>query len=174
MANKEDAALFRAAIGEVTPLTDQNSAEIPRPPSQTRVRSPALSYALADTLSDTVCGNSPEEYQSNGVSRLALRKLRRSAIQDTLDLHGYQVDAARRILQAFLHEALLHRLRCVLVIHGKGANSPGGEAVLRELTRNWLTQHPQVLAYCKASPECGGSGAVLILLKSGNQPLDSF
>ena len=40
-----------------------------------------------------------------------------------------------------------------------------GEAVLRRLTRNWLTQHPQVLAFCAAPPQAGGDGAVVILLK---------
>ena len=54
----------------------------------------------------------------------------------------------------------------MLVIHGKGMNSPGGEAVLRKLTRHWLTQRSDVLAYCDAIPRDGGKGAVLVLLKS--------
>jgi DNA-nicking Smr family endonuclease len=53
----------------------------------------------------------------------------------------------------------------VLVIHGKGMNSPSGEAVLRKLTRHWLAQRPDVLAYCDALPRDGGSGAALVLLK---------
>ena len=166
MGSEEDAALFRASIGNVTPLTDQNRAAILRPSPATRVRSTTVSHTLPDTLSDSAPGNAPEEYLSNGVSRLALRKLRRCTVQDTLDLHGYQVDAARRLLQEFLHQALLQKLRCVLLIHGKGVNSPGGEAVLREAARNWLIQHPQVLAYCPAPVNLGGSGAVLVLLKS--------
>ena len=107
---------------------------------------------------------------SNGLSRMTLRKLRRGTwpIQDSLDLHGNNTDAARRLLQEFLHEATQRNLRCVLVIHGKGLNSQGGEAVLRELTRHWLTQHRQVLGYCDAQPRNGGSGAVLVLLKTGS------
>jgi len=54
----------------------------------------------------------------------------------------------------------------VLVIHGKGMNSRGGEAVLRRLARHWLTQRPDVLAYCNAPPGDGGSGAALVLLKA--------
>ena len=105
---------------------------------------------------------------SNGLSRMTLRKLRRGTwpIQDSLDLHGNNSDASRKLLQEFLHEASQRNLRCVLVIHGKGLNSQGGEAVLRKLTRHWLTQHRQVLGFCDALPQNGGSGAVLVLLKT--------
>ncbi len=160
-----DAVLFRAAIGIVTPLADQNRITPPAATTHARIRAPASRHAVPDTLSDWSSANSPEEFLRNGLSRLTLRKLRRSAVQDSLDLHGNSGDAARKLLQEFLHEAVQNQLRCVLVIHGKGMNSMGGEAVLRMLTRNWLTQHPQVLAFCTASPGEGGSGAVLVLLK---------
>ena len=98
---------------------------------------------------------------------MTLRKLRRGVwpAQDSLDLHGNNSDAARKLLQEFLHEAMQRGMRCVLVIHGKGMNSRGGEGVLRKLTRHWLTQLPQVLGYCDAAPKQGGSGAVLVLVK---------
>jgi DNA-nicking Smr family endonuclease len=131
----EDAALFRAAVGTVKPLPEQNRIT-PRP----------APVAISDTLSDFAAENVPDEFLSNGLSRMTLRKLRRGTwpIQDSLDLHGNNTDAARKLLQAFLHEATERNLRCVLVIHGKGLNSQGGEAVLRKLTRHWLTQHRQV------------------------------
>ena len=98
---------------------------------------------------------------------MTLRKLRRGSwpVQDSLDLHGNNSDAARKLLQDFLHEAMQRELRCVLVIHGKGINSQGGEAVLRRLTRHRLRQHRNVLAYCNALPKDGGSGAALVLLR---------
>ncbi len=101
---------------------------------------------------------------------MTLRKLRRGAwpVQDSLDLHGNNSETARKLLQQFLQQAIDRNLRCVLVIHGKGLNSQGGEAVLRKLTRHWLTQHPQVLGFCDAQPRNGGSGAVLVLLKTGS------
>jgi DNA-nicking Smr family endonuclease len=97
-----------------------------------------------------------------------LRKLRRGnwPIEDSLDLHGSHTDAARKLLQKFMLEAAQRNLRCVLVIHGKGLNSRGGEAVLRRLARHWLTQHPHVLGYCDAPPKYGGNGAALVLLKN--------
>lgn len=166
MDSKEDAALFRSSIGLVTPLTEQNRIDLPRPSTQARVRSGVTKPAIPDLLSDYLSDHVEEDYLSNGLSRMTLRKLRRSKVQDSLDLHGSPVDAARVLLQEFLFWAVQSEMRCVLVIHGKGVNSPGGIAVLRTLTRNWLRQHPQVLAYCAATTELGGSGAVMILLKS--------
>ena len=165
----EDAALFRAAIGTVQPLPAQNRIT-PRPgPRKPLLDRPETPAAIPDTLSDFAAENAADEFLSNGLSRMTLRKLRRGSwpVQDSIDLHGNNSDAARKLLQAFLHEATQRSLRSVLVIHGKGLNSRDGKAVLRKLTRHWLTQHPQVLAYCDATPRDGGSGAVLVLLKTG-------
>ena len=166
----DDFALFRETIGTVKPLAKQNRIT-PRPPlCKPMLRHTPTPPAIQDTLSDFAAENAPEEYLCNGMSRLALRKLRRGGwpIQDRLDLHGNNTDAARKLLQEFLHEAVQQDLRCVLVIHGKGLNSRSGEAVLRKLTRHWLTQHPRVLGFCDAPPKDGGGGAVLALLKSGS------
>lgn len=164
----DDAALFRAAVGKVQPLPPQNRNANPPPRRHPLPPHPLPAEPIPDTLSDFSAEEAPDEYLGNGLSRLTLRKLRRGAwpIQDQLDLHGSHTDTARKLLQEFLHEATQHDMRCVLVIHGKGRNSQGGEAVLRRLARHWLIQHPQVLAYCDAPPQNGGSGAVLVLLKS--------
>ena len=166
-ANPEDAALFRAAIGDVKLLAKQNRIT-PRPvPRKPLFHAPGFPVAMPDTLSDFVPENVSAEYLSHGLSRMTLRKLRRGSwpIQDRLDLHGNNIDAARKLLQEFLHKAAQRNWRCVLVIHGKGLNSQGGEAVLRKLARHWLTQHQQVLGYCDAPNQEGGSGAALVLLK---------
>ncbi|MGA7595700.1 MAG: Smr/MutS family protein [Gallionella sp.] len=172
----EDAALFRAAVGEVKPLHAMKRAA-----PQVAARKPVLRRAgndpqtsaprpagPADNMSDFAPEITAEDYLGNGMSRMTLRKLRRGTwpVQDSLDLHGSASAAARKLLQQFLLEATHRGLRCVLVIHGKGLNSREGEAVLRKLTRHWLTQHPQVLAFCNAQPRDGGSGAVVVLLKA--------
>ena len=165
----DDAALFRAAVGEVRPLPEQNRITPQPVPRKRLLRAAFPPPEIPDTLSDRSSAEStPDEYLSNGLSRMTLRKLRRGTwpIQDSLDLHGNNSDASRKLLQEFLHEASQRNLRCVLVIHGKGLNSQGGEAVLRKLTRHWLTQHRQVLGFCDALPQNGGSGAVLVLLKT--------
>ncbi len=170
----DDAALFRAAVGEVQPLPEQNRIEPQKPPRKPLLRTPAPPLAIPDTLSDSAAEDTPDDFLRNGLSRITLRKLRRGdwPVQDSLDLHGNTCNAARRLLQEFLHEAAQRRLRCVLVIHGKGTNSTGGEGVLRKLARHWLAQRPDVLAYCDALPGGGGSGAALVLLKVIELPIE--
>lgn len=181
----DDAALFRAAVGEVKPLPEQNRIKPQKPPRKPLLRTPAEPPSIPDTLSDGCPANSsadsgaentPDEFLRNGLSRMTLRKLRRGhwPVQDSLDLHGNNSDAARKLLQVFLHEAAQREFRCVLVIHGKGMNSRGGEAVLRKLTRHWLAQRPEVLAWCDALPKDGGSGTALVLLKITPPREDAF
>lgn len=164
----DDAALFRAAIGDVKPLPQQNRIAPQPAPRKPFRHSAAVHCSIPDTLSDFAPEETADEYLGNGLSHMTLRKLRRGfwPVQDRLDLHGLNTDAARKLLQEFLHEAVQHQARCVLVVHGKGINSRSGEAVLRKLTRHWLTQHPRVLAWCDAPLQLGGSGAVLALLKT--------
>ena len=164
----EDAALFRATVGEVKPVSSQNRANPQNQPRKPLIQPPRQPPAIHDTLSDSGAENAPDEFLRNGLSRMTLRKLRRNRwpIQDKLDLHGSSINTARKLLQEFLHGAIQHESRCVLVIHGKGLNSRDGEAVLRKLSRHWLAQHPQVLAFCDALSEEGGSGAALVLLKA--------
>ena len=164
----DDAELFRASVGTVKPLTVQNRAALQKPPQLPRLRDTDSAPEVPDILSDFVAGETPEKYLENGLSVMTLRKLRRGVwpLKDSLDLHGLNTDEARKQLQTFLHESIQRRFRCVLVIHGKGLNSDGGEAVLRKLTRNWLTQHTSVLGFCDATPRLGGSGAVLVLLST--------
>ena len=163
----EDAELFRSTVGEVKPLNEYNRILPQNRPRKPVPRDVESVSAVSDTLSDHGAEDAPAEYLKNGLSRMALRKLRRGnwPFQDSLDLHGNNRDAARKLLQEFLLEAIQQEMRCVLVIHGKGTNSRDGEAVLRKLARHWLTQHPRVLGYCDANPGQGGSGAVLVLLK---------
>lgn len=166
----DDAALFRAAIGEVTPLPQQHRIAPQRLPRKLWRQHPDVSATLPDTLSDFSGSECLDEYLSNGLSRMMLRKLRRGywPTQDSLDLHGLTTESARKLLQEFLHEACQNGLRCVLIIHGKGMNSRNGEAVLKLNTRHWLIQHPQVLAWCDALPQNGGGGAVLALLRTNS------
>lgn len=166
----EDVGLFRSAIGAVTPLQQDNRIITSKPPRKPVFDQPEITSHVADILSDHYPEETQKEFLSNGISRATIRKLRHGLwpIQDRLDLHGLTSDGARIILQRFLLKATQHQFRCVLVVHGKGLNSRGGEAVLRKRARHWLTQHSAVLGFCDASPKDGGSGAVLVLLKASS------
>lgn len=165
----EDEALFRRAMGGVTPIRD-NGRVTPAPAAGKPVRLDLAAMAAApyeDAACSAVDGAVLEEYLANGVSRLTLRKLRRGnyPVQDRLDLHGLDSGGALKLLQEFLQQTLQRQLRCVLVVHGKGLHSQGGEGVLKSRARHWLSRRIEVMAYCDAPPALGGSGAVLLLLK---------
>jgi DNA-nicking Smr family endonuclease len=98
-----------------------------------------------------------------------LRRLRRGhwVIQDELDLHGHTTAEARTAVAAFLQACLRDAVRCIRIIHGKGLRSKNREPILKTKVANWLRQREEVLAFCQARPTDGGSGAVIVLLKSG-------
>jgi DNA-nicking Smr family endonuclease len=105
-----------------------------------------------------------------GLPRRVLIDLRRGrwVLQAQVDLHGFNRDEARAILAQFLTTSLQQGRRCVRVIHGKGLGSPGKESILKQLSRGWLAQREEILAFCQAGPHEGGSGALLVLLRAQN------
>ncbi len=166
---EHDADLFRQALEGVTPLKPSNRITPAARPRKTPSSRPPSSVVVPDTLSDHGAGDTAvTEFLRNGLNRMTLRRLRRGEwpIQDDLDLHGLTNDEARKLLTGFLFEATQRGLRCVNVIHGKGWRSEGRDGILKVHTRHWLTQHPQVLAFCEAPPNAGGGGAVWVLLKA--------
>jgi DNA-nicking Smr family endonuclease len=91
----------------------------------------------------------------------------RFPIHGTLDLHGLSAERARRELLAFCKSARGPSRRVVLIVHGKGAHSPGGRGVLRDEIAGWLSSPPlaaQVLCFATAPERRGGAGAVYVLL----------
>ena len=168
-SNAADAELFRQALDQVIPLPPSNRAEHAAPPSHPTHTKPRTenTTAIKNNLSDAGAENNLlTEFTRSGISRMDLRKLRREKIQDSLDLHGLTSDAAQQLLLQFLHEATQNNFRCVCIIHGKGWHTEGGEGVLKTRSRHWLTQCVEVLAFCEAAPQEGGSGAVKVLLKN--------
>ena len=55
------------------------------------------------------------------------------------------------------------------IIHGKGLGSRNRLPVLKHKLRHWLMQREDVLAFCQARTVDGGSGAVIVLLKSSSR-----
>ncbi len=98
-----------------------------------------------------------------------VRSLRRGMlpIDARLDLHGLGAEQAQAKLLEFLRAMRSRSERCVLVIHGKGDNVPGG-GVLRGEMAAWLSQgksREHVVAFVTARDEDGGEGAVYIALR---------
>jgi DNA-nicking Smr family endonuclease len=174
-----EAALFREAVQGVSPLATSDKAVLPGThpaPIPRRVHAYEQSPtgdALSDHIALDIGAGDEWVFLRPGVSRQTLRRLRRGywKIEAQLDLHGCTREEARQELAAFLDASLKRRFRCLRVIHGKGLSSPNHEPVLKTRVGNWLAQRTDVLAFCQASPEEGGSGAVLVLLSAaGKQP----
>jgi DNA-nicking Smr family endonuclease len=174
----EEADLFRRSVGQVAPLpsssSDKKNHPAPRPSPLARQHLADEQSALMESISDEFTYDTLLDtdetlsYTRSGVGHDTLRKLRRGhwVIQRELDLHGLRTDQAREALGEFLREVRRRGLRCVRIIHGKGLGSVNREPVLKNKVRNWLIQKDEVLAFCQATPAEGGSGALLVLLKS--------
>ena len=177
----DPAALFRRAIGAAAPLPDKNRAELQRvpPAPQPRMREQDEAAVLRESIEaplsfeDRIDIGDEGVHLRDGLPRRVLTDLRRGrwVVQAELDLHGLTRDEARSALAHFLHDALENGYRCVRLIHGKGLGSPGREPVLKHLSRGWLMQREEILAFCQARPHNGGEGALLVLLRNPNRKL---
>lgn len=131
----EDEALFREAMGDVTPLGARDRIPAPKPP-------PAVAKVaeLPPEVKLTVDGDG-QRYAARapGVSHAQIAELRAGKVHatQTLDLHGTFVAPAIQQLRQFLIESRRTGHRCVLIVHGRGLHSEQGaplrEAVLAEL-----------------------------------------
>jgi DNA-nicking Smr family endonuclease len=174
-----DKDLLREALKDVAPLRHSGKASLQRPlpvpvPAQSlREDQQVLQDSLSDQMPVEIGLEMGDEllFLRSGLSNQILKKLRRGywAIQDHLDLHGLRSEEARALLVSFLNNALVHGLRCVRIVHGKGLRSKNAEPVLKRKIGNWLAQRDEVLAFVQARPEDGGSGAVMVLLKAGTK-----
>lgn len=97
-----------------------------------------------------------------------MRQLKRGAIRigQELDLHGFLKDEAIARLGRFIASAFSRGQTAVLVITGKGINSPEGP-VLRGAVAEWLQQKGMgmVAEFSRAPSNLGGSGAFVVFLK---------
>ncbi|MBL8465308.1 MAG: Smr/MutS family protein [Thauera sp.] len=174
----DPAALFRAVVGNARPVADRNRVELDRPqPAPAPLKREederaALDESLAAplTFEDRLDMGDEAAFLRTGLPRRVLTDLRRGrwVLQDQIDLHGLTRDEARAALADFLHDALAQGKRCIRVIHGKGHGSPGKVSILKQLSRGWLAQREEILAFCQAGPHDGGGGALLVLLRAQN------
>lgn len=84
----------------------------------------------------------------------------RESFDDTLDLHGMRAGEAQIELDSFLREAKLNKLRSVLIITGKGLNSPDGKSVIRNLVMDVLQK--KKLYFRHGTIDEGGTGVLIV------------
>lgn len=171
--------LFAQAMRGVEPLPSRHQrAEAPRPapaPLALKLHEEEQTV-LADSLlqpmafEDRLEMGEEAAFLRPGLTRKVLVDLRRGrwVTQAELDLHGLNRDQARLAVAQFLTDNLRAGRRCVRIIHGKGLGSPGRMSILKQLVRGWLAQREEILAFCQAPDHRGGSGAVVVLLRSAS------
>jgi DNA-nicking Smr family endonuclease len=167
---------FRGAMSDVRLRGPATHVAPHRPPPSTRPRQAELDDLAV--LAEMLDGPDPETFESgdtltyrgDGIQGSVWRRLRRGGyrIEAELDLHGMNRDKARLAIVAFLARCQDRRQRCVRIIHGKGNGSPNSGPVLKRLVDGWLRKRRDVLAFSSARPEDGGTGAVVVLLRSAD------
>jgi len=105
-----------------------------------------------------------------GFSRKLMKKLKRGElpVQDHIDLHGHTKQEAEEAVRDFVYRSYRGGLRCILIVHGRGLNSPDSFPVLKEGLPLWLGRGKAgklVLAFSTARPYDGGTGATYVLLR---------
>ncbi len=120
---------------------------------------------------------------STEIDRNTLKRLQRGQIpvEAKLDLHGMTRDQAHAALLEFIASSHASRMRCVMVITGKGStgtlNGPDRDmfhtrGVLRAKVPQWLSDpafRPWILQAVPAKPRHGGEGALYVLLRRRRQ-----
>ena len=179
---KQEAGLFRTALGGVKKIPESNryvpnappginvTVKPKKPLSQLDDDAAVLRESLSDQFEvDHLLDDDPSlSFTRSGVGSDVVRKLRKGhwPVQDELDLHGMRRDTARDQVGEFLARAGRRKLRCVCIIHGKGLGSAGGEPVLRSMVHSWLEQKDDVIAFCAANVDGRNHGALIVLLKA--------
>lgn len=166
-----DARLFRESVEDAKPLELDQPEPYRRRPPPFPIEQPR---ALRDAEDRAKLSESEVEtqdfllYARPGVQRRLLADLQRGAIEVALelDLHGLTSAYAREVFDEFLAECSRRRVRCALIIHGKGRRSELRQPVLKCKVNYWLRLRDEVLAFCSATSRDGGTGAVYVLLRN--------
>lgn len=171
----EDESLFAKAMRGVAPVGGRGRSLAPLPGASRPVPALDPAEALREVLEGRVefALHHTDEFMEGfvvGTDPLVLARLRagRYSPEKHVDLHGMNARQAHEALTAFIKDAYQRTMRCVVVVTGRGRNSPGGVGVLRPLLQAWLTRDPfkrVVIAFCTARPGDGGPGAVYVLLR---------
>ncbi len=173
-ANPQEEALFVQAVDGVAPLRARGRA-LPPPPRPAGMPAPAAVVGMDDLLAgglEFALEYTDEFIQGHvlGLDPAVMGKMRAGSYspEGHIDLHGQNMEQAYVSLANFIRFAYQDGKRHLLLITGRGRNSPGGTPVLRERVQAWLTRDPfkrVILAFCTAKPGDGGAGALYLLLR---------
>lgn len=169
--HETESKLFREAVEDAEPLQSEQREPFRRRPPPVPIEQPA--HLLEEDARAPLSESEVEctdflLFARPGVQNRLLSDLQRGYLRVDLelDLHGLTAEHARRTLDAFLSDCARLRVRCALIIHGKGSRSEERQPVLKRKVNYWLRLYEQVLAFCSATRRDGGTGAVYVLLRN--------
>jgi DNA-nicking Smr family endonuclease len=162
----DELKIWGVVVGTVHPLPGRATPAAPATAEAAAADSPAhvlpVQAAAVQTRSAKPLRQAIEPIEPNRRHRIVRE---REEIAARLDLHGYDQDRARAVLEAFLRRAWDDGYRAVLVITGKGVQ---GDGVLRRRTPEWLAAPhlaSMVAGVSEAHRRHGGAGALYVALK---------
>ncbi|MDH5358791.1 MAG: Smr/MutS family protein [Gammaproteobacteria bacterium] len=169
----DDIALFKAEVGEIEHIEQDKIHPVTNPPKPNpQFRQQHLDQVFHDTFSEdyephTVGSEETLNFRRSGIQERLFSRLRNGHIhiEAELDLHGMTIAVAHDALARFIHDCKRYQIRCARVIHGKGWGSKHNKPILKTKLNGWLQQTEDVLAFCSAPIEDGGTGAVYVLLR---------
>jgi DNA-nicking Smr family endonuclease len=174
---EDDAELFMRAVSGIREINREAESEgvKKQPAKQEPYRGPNVDeqavFLKAMEKIGTKLREQPEEDieeapRQSPSSRMKQLKRGTIRVREELDLHGCLRDEALVKLEHFLSAAYGRGQKAVLVITGKGLNSPEGP-VLQGAIAGWLRQKGKhfVAEFGPAPRELGGSGAYVVFLK---------
>lgn len=177
----DDKVAFNTAMSGVKPMNNKRGKFIPAPGSRPKplhpppneeqeVMSHLYGLVMGSVEMDITFSDEYMEGSVKGFSKKMMKKLKKGEIpvKNFIDLHGLTKKEAEGEVKAFLLNSHKQGHRCVLIVHGRGLNSPDSFPVLKEGLPRWLgtgSAKKIVLAFATARPYDGGTGAIYVLLR---------
>lgn len=173
--SEEDKNLFATAMRGVKPLIQKKTISPTTSPQKPSQKSPKINSTIKEPeplifFSDyekleAVGSDDKLEFFRPGIQHKMIRNLRKGQYnaEAVLDLHGKTIEEAREILSHFLLNCQRKGIRHVIIIHGKGRSH--SKPIIKNKLNHWLRQTEHVLAFCSATAQDGGTGALYILLR---------
>ena len=85
-------------------------------------------------------------------------------VEETLDLHPFRPGETAAVVADYVEAAAAKGLREVRLVHGRGVG------VQRAIVRAVLARSPHVLSFSDATPDRGGWGATVAVLRGNPSP----
>jgi DNA-nicking Smr family endonuclease len=175
---EDDASLFLRSVEGARRIAGKPEAALPRADQAIAAEPPRESHEdlqlflqamqkIGTTFPSVVPDEEDDGEQRSASSRMRQLKRGSIGISETLDLHGYVKDEALQRLARFISNAYHRGSKAVLVITGKGLNSPDGP-VLQGSVDAWLRDQGKsmVVEVAQAPRDKGGSGAAVVFLRT--------